>query len=74
MGESAEAEKLLIAAVRRFPDNQWGYLNVIEQMRRHGRAKQAISYAEALRKVSPDYEGTDALILALTEESYRKSP
>ena len=74
IGESAEAEKLYIAAVRRFPDNPSAYLSVIQQMRSHGRSKQAISYAAALRKVSPDYEGTDSLIMALTEESARKAP
>jgi len=73
-GESVEAEKLLISAVRRFPHNPAAYLSVIEQMRRHGRAKQAIPYAEALRKVDPDYEGTDALVRALTEESLKKAP
>lgn len=74
IGESAEAERLFIAAVRRFPDNASAYLSVIGQMRHHGRSKQAISYAEALRKVSPDYEGTDELIMTLTEESVRRIP
>src|SRR4029453_17012054 len=34
IGQSAEAEKLFIAAVRRFPNNGEAYLRVIEQMRR----------------------------------------
>lgn len=74
VGQSAEAERLYVSAVRRFPDVPTTYLKVIDQMRRHGKAKQALLYAEALRKVSPDYEDAEKLIQELSVEAAHKSP
>jgi tetratricopeptide (TPR) repeat protein len=74
VGQSAEAERLYIAAVRRFPDNPATYLRTIEQMRRHGRAKQALAYAQAYRKVSSDYEGAERLIFELSAEAAPRAP
>ena len=67
-GRSAEAERLYIAAVLEFPSEPVTYQKVIEHMRKHGKARQAMSYAEALRKVSPDLEQTEALIEEIQQQ------
>lgn len=73
-GRSDEAERLYIAAVVKYPADPTTYMRVIEQMRRHGKAKQALSYAEALRKVGQDEEAAERLIEQLRSEAASKHP
>ena len=73
LGKPAEAEKVLITAVRRFPTMPHLYENVIAHLRARGRSREALLYAQALRKVGPDHDRADALIAEIEAES-RQTP
>ncbi|MFQ5701239.1 MAG: tetratricopeptide repeat protein [Acidobacteriota bacterium] len=66
---SEEAERIYIAAVRKFPRDPSVYRHAIEHMRAHGKARNAVPYAEALRKLVPDDEAVDLLIEQLKRET-----
>lgn len=67
LGESAEAERMYVAAVRRFPETPGTYEMVIEHMRRHGRMTEAEPYAEALSKRNPGNAVAERLLRELRE-------
>ncbi|HZI92654.1 MAG TPA: tetratricopeptide repeat protein, partial [Patescibacteria group bacterium] len=71
-GRGGEAERLLIAAVLMYPSEPSTYMKVIESMRKHGKAKQALSYAEALGKFDEHREEADRLIEQLQIEAVQK--
>src|SRR5678816_1262388 len=50
LGKLSEAEKVLVTAVRRFPTMPHLYENVIAHLRSRGRSREALLYAQALRK------------------------
>jgi tetratricopeptide (TPR) repeat protein len=74
LGKAAEAEKVLVTAVRRFPTMPHLYENVIAHLRSHGRSREALLYAQALRKVGPDHDRADALIAEIEAESRGQAP
>ena len=73
-GRSTEAERLYVAAVLTFPAERVTYLKVIEQMRKHGRAKQALSYAEAYRRIGDNAAEAESLIRELEAEVAAAAP
>lgn len=65
MGRAEEAEQVYISAVRRFPRVPETYRRVVEIMRKNGKDRQAIPYAEGLRKLEPANESVERLIQEL---------
>ncbi len=71
-GRSAMAEEVLLGAVRKFPEDRQAYDKLIAHMRVHGRSRQAIPYAEALKKLDPDQQAVDRLLDLLRKEGARQ--
>ena len=67
--KSDEAERILIAAVRKFPTTPLAYRMVVDHLRAQGKPKQAIPYAEGLHRVDPADLGVEKLIRTLKEEA-----
>ncbi|HKY31323.1 MAG TPA: tetratricopeptide repeat protein [Candidatus Polarisedimenticolia bacterium] len=75
LGQSQEAEKVLVGAVRAFPELPSAYHNVIAHMRANGRAAAAIPYAQGLARVAPDPEDGLRLLREVEKEAAgRPSP
>jgi tetratricopeptide (TPR) repeat protein len=73
LGRPAEAEKIALAAVRRFPRLPHLYESVIALMRAQGKSRDAIPYAAALRKVG-DRDRADQLLEELEREAGKSTP
>lgn len=71
LGRAEEADRIYIATVRRFPRSPGAYRRAIESLRRHGRAGEALLYAQGLRKVDPDDDSVESLIRDLEREAGR---
>lgn len=57
-----EAEAVYVSAVRRFPRVAETYRRVVGIMRKNGKSRQAIPYAEGLRKLEPANEDIERLL------------
>ncbi|MGH9870165.1 MAG: tetratricopeptide repeat protein [Candidatus Polarisedimenticolia bacterium] len=74
LGRPEEAEKVLIAAVRRFPSEPRMYENVVKHLRSQGRPREAMAYAQALRKVDGISSRLEKLMRELEEEARQQAP
>ena len=74
LGRPAEAGKVLIDAVRRYPSVPRAYENVVAHLRSQGKPREAITYAQAIRKVDPYSTRGDDLVRELEEEAGMKAP
>jgi len=74
LGNSAATEALYISAVVNHPSERIGYVMMIEHLRKHGKQKQAVAYAEAFRKNSPDPAEAEELLRILQEDLEARAP
>ena len=65
LGRDEEAEAVYIAAARKFPRIPETYRRVVAIMRKNGKNRQAIPWAEGLRKLDPTNESVERLMQEL---------
>jgi len=73
-GDAAEAEKVYLGVVRSHPDETAGYRRLIALMRRQRRWKEALEYAETLRKIDPEDRSADAIVRQSQDSKDAPSP